>query len=275
MDEQVTIRWSEPRLPPINLHVLPTAYQFYSKRKSSMKARLMDVMGDDLRVVDAARVSFAKESQYISSSYEVNTNHRLFDEWLAYAKPLEIDKKPTISLEDYALIQYLGSHGHWTPFAHPQITLRMKAPVPIRTQCFKHKQGFVENEESRRYISGKPELYVPTEFRSAPKNAKQGSAGTHEHNKLWMDTYKVTCKEAIEIYQQMIEDGVAPEQARLVLPQGVQVQWIWTGSLAAFARFTRQRKDPHAQEEIQELAQEVDDCIRPFFPVAWRALVDG
>lgn len=214
-----------------------------------MKAELISVMGDDLMVANVARVSFQKESKEFTYRSD----------------------KPKGS--DEGLIEYLANHDHWTPFAHPQIQLRMKAPVPIRTQCFKHKQGFVENEESRRYIESEPELFIPEAFRKAPEgNKKQGSEGVHPFSDYWLSHYQRVCGEAITVYNQMIIEGVAPEQARLILPQGVYVNWIWTGSLAAFARFYNQRTDPHAQKEIQDLAIEVGNIIQPLFPIAWKAL---
>lgn len=214
-----------------------------------MKAEYISHMGNDLMVANIARVSFNKESQEFT-----------------YRKD-----KPKGS--DEGLIEYLAKHSHWTPFAHPQITLRMKAPVPIRTQAFKHKQGFVENEESRRYISCDPELFVPEYFRKAPEeNKKQGSEGVHPFSDYWKGHYTRACGEAIAIYSGMIAEGVAPEQARLILPQGVYVNWIWTGSLAAFARFYNQRTDTHAQKEIQDLAKEVGEIIEGLFPVSWKAL---
>ncbi len=217
-----------------------------------MKAELISVMGDDLMVANVARVSFQKESKEFTYRSD----------------------KPKGS--DEGLIEYLANHHHWTPFAHPQIQLRMKAPVPIRTQCFKHKQGFVENEESRRYIESTPELFIPESFRKAPEgNKKQGSEGTHPFSDYWIGHYVRVCSEAISVYNGMIEEGVAPEQARLVLPQGVYVNWIWTGSLAAFARFYTQRIDPHAQKEIQDLAKQVGEIIEPLFPISWKALTQG
>lgn len=214
-----------------------------------MKAELLKYMGDDLFVANVARVSFAKESEEFTFRKD----------------------KPKGS--DEGLIDYLADHNHWTPFAHCIVSLRMKAPVPIRTQCFKHKQGFVENEESRRYIESEPELFIPEAFRLAPEgNKKQGSEGVHPSNDFWVGKYVGVCKEVITIYTEMIEDGVAPEQARLILPQGVYVNWIWTGSLAAFARFYNQRTDPHAQKEIQDLAEQVGKIIQPLFPVAWSHL---
>lgn len=228
-----------------------------------MKAQYVDHMGDDLSVVNAARVSFDKVSDWEPMCRCESEN---------YCNGDCIFSDPQLSEADTRLIKYLARHNHWTPFAHTAITLRMEAPVPIRTQCFKHKQGFVENEESRRYIKSTPTLYYPEYFRTAPENAKQGSGGKHPHSSLWEGVYKDACEDMIKLYEEMIEDGVAPEQARFVLPQGVQVQWVWTGSLAAFARFVGQRKDPHAQREIQELADEVSRIIRPLFPVSWEAL---
>jgi thymidylate synthase (FAD) len=152
----------------------------------------------------------------------------------------------------------------------------MKAPVPIRTQCFKHKQGFVENEESRRYIESEPELFIPESFRKAPEgNKKQGSEGVHPDSDTLLMAYQQVCDLSIMLYNKMISEKVAPEQARLVLPQGVYVNWIWTGSLAAFARFYKQRIDSHAQKEIQDLAKEVGSIIEPLFPVSWKALTNA
>lgn len=164
---------------------------------------------------------------------------------------------------------------HWVPFGHPHISLRMQAPVPIARQCFKHKIGFVESEESRRYISTRPELFVPSTFREVAASVKQGSAGTHPDNHYWIIRYKDQCNTAISIYEGMINEGVCPEQARLILPQGVEVNWVWTGSLYSFANFFNQRNDSHAQKEIQDLAHLVGDIISPLYPVSWKALTQG
>lgn len=209
-----------------------------------MEVVYIDHMGDDKRVVEAARISF---SQLEGREWEE---------------------------KDGKLINYLAKHHHWTPFAHPQITLRMKAPIPIRTQCFKHKQGFVENEESRRYISNTPKYYVPT-FRKSCDNKKQGSGEEFaEYLQLGLEiTYRNNIRESIKNYEEMLSMGVCEEQARFLLPQGVMVNWYWTGSLAAYARFCKQRMDSHAQGEIQELAKMVSDVIEPLFPVAWKSLV--
>jgi len=219
-----------------------------------MKAEYVDHMGSDLSIVNAARVSFDKTSEW---------------DWIDD----ELGGYPVLKAADEKLIQYLAKHDHWTPFAHTSITLRMKAPVPIRTQCFKHKQGLVENEESRRYISSTPELFVPDHFRcKAEGSAKQGSAGIHPLSDGAKQAYVALCSDAIALYESFIEGGICPEQARFVLPQGVQVNWIWTGNLYAFANFYLKRTDAHAQQEVQRLAQMVGDVIAPLFPVSWKAL---
>lgn len=202
-------------------------------------------MGNDDSVVNAARVSFAKAAE----NYTPAQNSKL--------------------------ITYLAMHHHWTPFAHTAITLRCKAPVPIRTQCFKHKQGLVENEESRRYITSTPEYYIP-DFYLAPENAKQGrSQDRHPDNDFWRSRYSRHLVKSISLYEEMIAEGVAPEQARMVLPQGVQVNWIWTGSVYAFANFVKKRSHPTAQYEVQVMAELVNDIIEPLYPVSWKALMSS
>lgn len=164
---------------------------------------------------------------------------------------------------------------HWIPFGHPHITLRMKAPVPIARQAFKHKIGLVESEESRRYITSRPELFIPEYFREKAESAKQGSGGYHPRNPYWAAIYYADANRMIDRYLEAIEDGVCPEQARFFLPQGVEVNWVWTGSLYAFANFYNQRADSHAQKEIQILAEQVDLIIGPLYPVSWAALTKG
>jgi thymidylate synthase (FAD) len=151
----------------------------------------------------------------------------------------------------------------------------MQAPVPIARQSFKHKIGYVESEESRRYIAHRPEYFVPEFFRSAADNVKQGSGDRHPQSSAWLAHYKDLCEQCIETYEQMIENGICPEQARFVLPQGTEVNWVWTGSLYAYANFYNQRSDSHAQKEIQSLAEEVDKIIAPLYPVSWAALTKG
>jgi thymidylate synthase (FAD) len=220
-----------------------------------MKATLIDHMGDDLMVVNAARVSFNKMSEWKEGNSIFYTPEVLKE-------------------EDERLIKYLAAHGHWTPFAHPHVTLHIKAPIFIRTQCFKHKVGFVENEVSRRYVSDEPEFFYPSEFRGKPTNAKQGSDGPLDgqtQQKAFV-AFDWLYAQALREYKHLLDIGVAPEQARAVLPQGAYTEWYWTGSLAAWARFCKQRLDPHAQSEIQDLAKQVSEIITPLFPVSWRHL---
>jgi thymidylate synthase (FAD) len=224
-----------------------------------MKVEYIDHMGNDLAVVNAARVSFDKEAEWEPVEWDE-------DEHGAYLKKTLADK-------DKNLIHYLADHNHWTPFAHTTIKLRMEAPVPIRTQCFKHKSGFVENEESRRYISSTPSCYLPTSFRKVPDGSmKQGSGEDLEYQSSWYNFFSRHYKACLSDYQFAIEKGMCPEQARFLLPQGTQVKWIWTGNVASFARFCKQRLDSHAQVEIQQLAQEVSDIIGDLFPESWKAL---
>lgn len=161
---------------------------------------------------------------------------------------------------------------HWVPFGHPHITLRMESPVPIARQAFKHKIGFVESEESRRYIKSRPVFFIPEHFRAAAADVKQGSAGPHPDSDYWKTVYKGLAEQSIQIYLEMIAAGVCAEQARFALIQGVEVHWVWTGSLYAFAQAYNARSDSHAQQEIQDLFAQVDQIIRPLFPVSWEAL---
>lgn len=288
-----------------------------------MKAELIDHMGTDLSVVNAARVSFDKESYWDDTRYPeywevgMEVEYQRNMEWgpskgargtivsihqdyqgskrrpakeyqvfyvslgsgIYWTTPENVKlvdgQAKVLHQGDAKLIKYLATHDHWTPFAHTAISLRMQAPLPIRTQCFKHKQGLVENEESRRYISSIPNLFMPKEFRSAPTGgAKQGSSGVHPDSAYWQRTYTVMCDKMVRLYEEMVEDGVCPEQARFVLPQGCEVQWIWTGNLFAFANFYNKRTDAHAQKEIQDLARMVGDIIEPLFPVSWKALTE-
>jgi thymidylate synthase (FAD) len=229
---------------------------------------LMDHMGSDLTVCNAARVSFNKESEW---GLDFDAIARL------KSCPYDKDDVRMLKEKDEKLIRYLAKHNHWTPFAHPQITLRVKAPVSIRTQFFKHKQGFVENEISRRYVSYEPEFYSPT-WRGKPTDgAKQGSEDfiTEEtRTNLYDAIYRESYETALHVYNTLIEKGIAPEQARFVLPQGMYTEWYWTGSLAAYARFYKQRKDDHAQWEIREYASAVGKIIEPYFPVSWKHLTN-
>lgn len=204
----------------------------------------VDHMGSDLTVVNSARVSFNKKKSVLDSS-------------------------------DEKLILYLAKHKHWTPFAHPQIQLHIKAPIFVRTQLFKSKVGFTENEISRRYVKEPPEFYIPSEWRSVPQGSlKQGSGPPLDVDSSRKATpkYITSCTEAIDTYMDLLELGVAPEMARGVLPQSAYTEWYWTGSLAGFARVCNQRLDSNAQMETQEYAKAIGKIMTKLFPVSWEAL---
>jgi len=204
-------------------------------------------MGDDLMVVNAARVSFSKRSRQFTES-------------------------------DERLLNYLARHRHWTPFAHPQITLTIKAPIFVRTQLFKHKVGLVENEVSRRYVTDSPSFYIPN-WRTKPTGgAKQGSDDFLSHAGAREDADRLMSDlihQATKTYEALLEMGIAGEQARAALPQAAMTEWWWTGSLSAFARVVRQRSDQHAQWETREIAQAISDIIAPRYPMSWRALMES
>ena len=232
---------------------------------TNQQVQYIDHMGSDLTVVRAARVSFAQEVSGFLNAGALTDYEGVVYQGYKGCKVL--------SEKDAGLIKFLATHHHWTPFAHTAITLRMKAPVPIRTQCFKHKVGFVENEESRRYIKSTPEYYLPI-WRKSVENKKQGSG---EELVGYMQAsenreYIEHMERSIRSYELAIGRGVCEEQARFYLPQGCVVNWYWTGSLSAYARFAKQRLDLHAQVEIQELAKMVSDIIEPLFPVSWKVL---
>lgn len=177
---------------------------------------------------------------------------------------------------DVKLIAYLAKHQHTTPFTHPQISLRETVPIFVARQRFKHVVGFTYNEVSRRYVDTPPEFYVPKEWRSRPEGSvKQGSGDTHPDSEDLRKYYKRFLEDAAEIYQNMINDGVAPEQARMVLPQSMFTSYYVTGSLAAFARAYNLRAESHAQKEIQDLAKQWSNIISPLYPISWSVLTEG
>ena len=202
----------------------------------------LDIFGNDLTVVNAARVSFAKEA-------------------------VEFTNK------DAKLIQYLAKHNHNSPFFHPQIRMRIRMPIFVAREWFRHTVGFSRNEVSRRYVDDAPECWIPTELRQRDTNLKQGSKTTFVTNnddlcRMISDHTKKT----IELYDKLLEQQVAPEIARLVLPQSMYTEFIETASLAAYARLCGLRLDPHAQKEIQDFAGAVSTLLSDKFPVSWAAL---
>ena len=224
---------------------------------TDIKVDYIDHMGNDLTVVNAARVSFDKESKW--------------DIWDVSGDPEPCPEH--LSEADVKLIKYLATHGHWTPFSHPQITLRYTVPIFVARQEFKHIVGFTRNEVSRRYVNDTPEFYQPKVWRGKPEGSiKQGSGDAHVDNERWLWDYHIYVNKCVEMYQTMLNDDIAPEMARMVLPQSMMTSYYVTGSLAAFARMFNQRTDSHAQVEIQELARHVSEIIEPLFPISWAAL---
>lgn len=212
-----------------------------------MNVEYVDHMGSDINVVNAARVSFAKESQ-------------------------EFDPE-----KDEKLINYLAKHNHWSPLAHTSISIRIKAPIFMARQFVKHQIGLVWNEESRRYIDDTPEFYFPDNVRGRPVNAKQGSTDVEwDHADLMAitESFHEATEKGLREYEFLLSKGVAPEQARMLLPQNTMTNWIWTGSLVAFARVCKLRLDSHAQAEAQDLASRISDVVSPLYPVSWKALME-
>lgn len=245
-----------------------------------MKVELIDRMGSDLTVVNAARVSFDKESEWEQVCCGVGIQE-------GFSAP-ECCGIPdlTLSEKDSKLIRYLAKHNHFTPFTHPQITLRETVPIFVARQRFKHVVGFTYNEVSRRYVDDEPEFFTPEVWRSRPEGSVKQGSGEGKVKKILImnavesfecdleNAYQLHCEEALNFYKAILKAGGAPEQARMVLPQSMYTSYYVTGSLAAFARFYKQRIDVHAQKEIQELAERVGEIIAPMFPVSWRSLVE-
>ena len=243
------------------------------------KVELLDVMGDDLAVVQAARVSFNKESDW-----EIVT-HYSFDPdangGMGGHDEIPVEQ---LSLRDANLIKYLAEHNHWSPFSHSYLKFRIKAPIAVARQLQKHTVGLAWNEVSRRYVDYVPEVYQPVVWRGKASNKKQGSSDqsvvlnkSHYLGDIDKDCdpYEGSCRVALDAYQELLEQGVCEEQARLVLPQGAMTEWIWSGSLAAFLRVVQLRTSSDAQKETADVASQIARHIRGLFPVSYGAYFDG
>ena len=201
-----------------------------------MNVNLIDVMGTDLSVVNAARVSFAKESSEFSD-------------------------------KDEKLIKYLAKHNHWSPFGHASLQFRIKAPIFVARQLVKHQVGLVWNEVSRRYVDDEPEFFIPDQWRSRPENSKQGSG-----EEIIIYNIESTMQFVKQTYQNLLKANVAPEMARMVLPQNMYTEWYWSGTLMAFARVCNLRCKDDTQFETQHIADCIDWHLHEKFPVSWGAL---
>src|SRR6056300_1569009 len=201
-----------------------------------MNIELIDKMGGDLSVVNAARVSFAK-------------------------------KKDVLDQSDEKLIKYLADHNHWSPFGHTTLQFLIKAPVFVARQLVKHQVGLVWNEVSRRYVDSEPEFYLPFLWRNKAEDKKQGSGDSEiEYDVSDIITH------AKELYNDMIEKGIAPEMARMVLPQSMMTEWIWSGTLYAFARVCQLRNKDDSQQETRMITEQMAKHCADHFPVSWRYL---
>lgn len=225
---------------------------------TNISVELVDSMGSDLSVVDAARVSFAKTSDW---DIDPETAEKM------------------LKAGDQKLIKYLADHNHFTPFCHAFLTFRIKTSYAMARQLVKHQVGLAWNEQSRRYLSGPPEFYLPDEWRGKPVNSKQGSSDeimTHfvldgvpvEITPAVLGIYE----QAYKVYNALIDSKICPEQARFILPLGGMTEWIWSGSLMAFARVCKLRLDSHAQKEVRDVAQKIDELIPKEFQHSWKAL---
>lgn len=211
-----------------------------------MKVEYISHMGSDLTVVNAARVSFAKESK-------------------------------ELAIKDQKLISYLATNNHWTPFGHPTITVRETVPIFVARERYRHVVGFVYNEESRRYITDPPNYHLPSHWRKQAENKKQGSSDEVLLGKEMWEAFSVYDKvheTANVAYKSLLLMGVAPEQARMVLPQTMMTSYYVTGSLAAFARAYKLRSSADAQKEIRQLATGWNEIIKPLYPLSWEALTN-
>ena len=213
---------------------------------SDMQATLVNSMGGDLTVVNAARVSFNSHSK-------------------------ELNRK------DERLISFLAKHGHWSPFAHVILQFRMKAPIFVARQLVKHQVGLTWNEVSRRYVDTNIEFYKPKVWRKAAENVKQGSSDESSGWERWGSRIEKSMNStqlALAEYEDAIASGVCMEQARMLLPQSMMTEWYWTGSLVAFARIVKQRTHSTAQLETQEVAVLIKKALdeKETITHSWRAL---
>ncbi len=248
-----------------------------------MKVELVDYMGSDLSVVNSARVSFNKKSKEKSSEVKkINF----------YGSGETLIQLPVLKDRDEKLIRYLARHQHWTPFAHTCITFHVKAPMFVARQLQKHQIGLVWNEVSRRYIKEDPKFYIPDEWRYQAENVKQGSSDEsikdddldykikmeYNDDKNWTDDLVLTpfeiTDDAKTTYKALLDVGICPEQARMVLPQNTYTEWYWTGSLFAFARVCKLRCEKDTQKETRDVANEILSLCSEIYPVSWKYLTE-
>ena len=222
-----------------------------------IKATYVNNMGTDLSVVNAARVSFGKKSEW-----ELVTFH-LGEDW-------QEAQLRALKETDAKLIKYLATHGHYSPFGHCFASFHIKAPIFVARQLVKHEYLRM-NEISRRYVDSEPEFYVPDVWRGRSKDKKQGSDGVVKD--IQTDALPQWYDDALRYYSMLLESGVAPEMARMVLPQSMYTEWYWSGSMDAFANMCLLRLKEDTQYETRLVAQQIDKVMGELYPVSWKALV--
>lgn len=242
-----------------------------------MEATYYTHMGSDNMVVDMARGSFSKTHD----QYTDEQNARLI-RYLARGMS-EADQRAILEeaaqSQDHTVLldcfKRMKAHTHWAPLAHPQITLHLEVPVFVARQDFKHIVGFTRSEASRRYVDSDPTFFTPKAWRNRPNGTvKQGSGSAMVSHQAGyaQGLHEDITEGALHDYRLMLEWNMAPEQARMDLPQSMYTSYYTTGSLAAWARAYNQRVDSHAQQEIQDLYHQIGEIIEPLFPVSWAAL---
>lgn len=238
-------------------------------------AEYVEHMGSDLSVVNAARQSFDKQKtvfdrndtgliQFLATGMRTKEWDQFLD------NILNITDKDILKSE---LIAYKRKAQHWAPFAHPHATIRVRLPLFLARQFVKHQIGGTWSEESRRYLSSEVSYYLPDQIHSRPEDIKQGSDAKHTYSDNILTTMKSRVDIADQYYKELINMGVAPEEARMILPLNSMTGITWTGSLLFWARVVTQRIDPHAQKAAQHLAGQINNILRPLYPVSWEALV--
>ena len=224
----------------------------------AITATYIDHMGSDLTTVNAARVSFGKKSHCEETRWVD------MGDWCG--------DMPVVDDKDTKLIKYLATHGHYSPFGHCFASFHIKAPIFVARQLVKHEYLRM-NEISRRYVDSEPEFYVPDVWRGRSEDKKQGSDGVVElfyDDESYLGEAQAT---AISMYQHLLKVGVAPEMARMVLPQSMYTEWYWSGSMDAFANMCNLRLKEDTQYETRLVAQQIDKVMGELYPVSWTALV--
>ena len=208
-----------------------------------MEVKFVDKMGTDLTVVNAARVSYAKTKEQFED-------------------------------KDEKLIAFLAKHKHWSPFGHASLQFRIKAPIFVARQLVKHQVGLIWNEVSRRYVDYPPVLFHPDTWRGRPISSKQGSAGEVKLDRTLQHLYSTAMEQCKILYNALIGKNIAPEQARMVLPQSMMTEWYWSGTLYAFARVCNLRCAKDTQKETRDVCDKISKECSKQFPISWKYLID-